>query len=227
MDVNLGRGATQPTKHTLSPRKAPLMHPQSQSALGWATMALTHPRLPLVIRDISWAVPTSFTAAARRPALRRHSVNVPLHGDERLLMDSKADVFKTQLLSCFPKVQDKLRLPNANQERTRVHEMNPRSGIRNYLRTNLLAQRHPQGPVLSVDSISLWGDITRGCTLKQKPMLRVPEEGVWFLKCQLSRNLIGILGSCSNATSFPSCGEFGFCFSKDIHKSLFFFISLV
>lgn len=83
------------------------------------------------------------------------------------------------------------------------------------------------GPVLSVDNISLWGDVTRGRTLKQKPKLRVLEEGVWFLKCQLSRNLIGILGSCSNAASFPSCGEFGFCFPKDLHKSLFFFVSLV
>lgn len=41
-------------------------------------------------------------------------------------MDSKANVVKTQLLSCFPKVQDKQRLPNANQEGIRVRKMNLR-----------------------------------------------------------------------------------------------------
>lgn len=104
---------------------------------------------------------------------------------------------------------------------------NPVSGISNYKRTNLLAQRHPKCPVLSVDNISLWGDVRRGCTSKQKPILRVLGQGVWFLKCQFSRNLIWILGSHSRATSFPSCGEVGFCFPKDIHQSFLLFIALV
>lgn len=136
-------------------------------------------------------------------------------GTSNFLINSKDNVYKTQLLSHFPKVQDKQHVPNANQGGIRVHEMKPRVRHKQLSkRTNLLAQRHPKCPILSVDNISLWGDVRRGCTSKQKPILRVLGEGVWFLKCQFSRNLIGILGSHSRATSFPSCGEVAFCSLK-------------
>lgn len=76
------------------------------------------------------------------------------------------------------KVQDKQHLPKANQEGIGVHAMKHRVRHKKlFKRANLVAQRHPQCPFPSVDNISLWGDVVRGCALKQKPTLRVLGEG--------------------------------------------------
>lgn len=71
MDVNVGEGTIQPTKATISPKKASLMHPHStlpQAGPQWHGPILLS---PLVIRGISWTIAISFTAIAMGPGIQK------------------------------------------------------------------------------------------------------------------------------------------------------------